>query len=231
MALLEAELLRKTYRASTRHVEVLVGASFTVGAGETVGILGPSGSGKSTIGQIIAGLIRADAGIIRYRGRELHYPLRGQQRREIQILFQHPEVSFNPKYRLEQGFQEICRHYDLCISRKELLSYLSDFGLYQEHLERHPLQLSGGELQRAMVARVMLLNPSLIVLDEPTSMLDTISQAQVLRMLEELQRQRQVSYIYITHSRCLANHLCQRIYHLDGGQQREEVLPTDACHQ
>ena len=83
MALLEAELLRKTYRASTRHVEVLVGASFTVGAGETVGILGPSGSGKSTIGQIIAGLIRADAGIIRYRGRELHYPLRGQQRREL----------------------------------------------------------------------------------------------------------------------------------------------------
>ena len=77
----------------------------------------------------------------------------------------------------------------------------------------------------------MLLNPSLIVLDEPTSMLDTISQAQVLRMLEELQRQRQVSYIYITHSRCLANHLCRRIYHLDGGQLREEVLPTDACHQ
>ena len=89
--------------------------------------------------------------------------------------------------------------------------------MYREHLERHPIQLSGGELQRAMVARVMLLDPKLIVLDEPTSMLDTISQAQVLRMLEALQRQRQVSYLYITHSRCLADHLCQRIYYLDGG--------------
>lgn len=231
MALLEAESLRKTYRTTTRQVEVLTGASFTVGIGETIGILGPSGSGKSTIGQIITGLIRADSGIIRYRGAELHYPLRGNHRREIQILFQHPEVSFNPKYRLEQSFQEICRHYNLGLSRQALLDYLADFGLYQEHLERRPLQLSGGELQRAMVARVMLLNPSLIVLDEPTSMLDTISQAQVLCMLEDLQRQRQVSYIYITHSRCLAEHLCQRIYHLGGGQLWEDCPPTTVCHQ
>ena len=82
-----------------------------------------------------------------------------------------------------------------------------------------------------MVARVMLLDPQLIVLDEPTSLLDTISQAQVLRMLQRLQQQRQVSYIYITHSRCLAEHMCQRIYHLDGGQLCEESLITDVCHQ
>ena len=117
------------------------------------------------------------------------------------------------------------------MTRRELLDYLADFGLYREHLERHPIQLSGGELQRAMVARVMLLDPKLIVLDEPTSMLDTISQAQVLRMLEALQRQRQVSYLYITHSRCLADHLCQRIYYLDGGQLREEPFPAEICHQ
>ena len=119
----------------------------------------------------------------------------------------------------------------LAWGRAELLDYLADFGLYREHLERHPIQLSGGELQRAMVARVMLLDPKLIVLDEPTSMLDTISQAQVLRMLEALQRQRQVSYLYITHSRCLADHLCQRIYYLDGGQLREEPFPAEICHQ
>ena len=206
MALLEVVSLRKTYRTSMRRVEVLTDASFTVEAGETIGILGPSGSGKSTIGQIVTGLIRADSGTIRYRNEELHYPLRSYQRKEIQILFQHPEVSFNPKYRLEQGFQEICRHYDLRMTRRELLDYLADFGLYREHLERHPIQLSGGELQRAMVARVMLLDPKLIVLDE-------------------------VSYLYITHRRCLADHLCQRIYYLDGGQLREEPFPAEICHQ
>lgn len=231
MPLLEVIGLKKTYYTSSRRVEALKGASFSVSPGETVGILGPSGSGKSTIGQIVTGLTVADGGQILYQGAPLRFPLRGEHRREIQILFQHPEISFNPKYQLDQGFKEICRHYKLTLSRSDLLDYLACFGLYQEHLERRPLQLSGGELQRAMVARVMLLDPQLIVLDEPTSMLDTISQAQVLRMLQRLQQQRQVSYIYITHSRCLAEHMCQRIYHLDGGQLCEESLITDVCHQ
>ncbi len=231
MTLLDVISLKKTYHTSMRRVEVLTDVSFTVGTGETIGILGPSGSGKSTIGQLVAGLIRADSGTIRYRDEELHYPLHGHLRKEIQILFQHPEVSFNPKYRLEQGFQEVCRHYGLKMSRQELQDYLSDFGLYREHLDRYPSQLSGGELQRAMIARIMLLDPKLIVLDEPTSMLDTISQAQVLRMLEALQRQRQVSYLYITHNRCLAEHLCRRIYYLDGGQLQEEPFPAEICHQ
>lgn len=230
MPLLEVRGLKKTYCTNARRVEVLKDCSFTVENGETVGILGPSGSGKSTIGQIVAGLTAAGQGEIFYQGAPLYYPLRGKERREIQIIFQHPEVSFNPKYPLEQSFREICQRYDLCMTRESLLRYLSEFGLYQEHMERRPLQLSGGELQRAMVARVMLLEPRLIVLDEPTSMLDTISQAQVLRMLQRLQQRRQVSYIYITHSRCLAEHMCRRIYYLDSGQLREEKLPTDTCH-
>lgn len=217
MPMLEAEHLQKTYRTNVREVTALRDVSFTLEEGETIGILGPSGSGKSTIGQIVTGLLPADRGVIRYQGELLRFPLRGQTRREIQILFQHPEISLNPKYCLMQGFRELYRRYQIHFDTGEFYDYLAAFGLYREHMERRPVQLSGGELQRTMIARIMLLRPRLIVLDEPTSMLDAISQAQVLRMLKDLQGERRVSYIYITHNRALAQFMCHRIYRLQDG--------------
>ena len=221
MPILEVKKLQKSYGKKKNCKKVLEDISFCLEAGETIGIWGESGSGKSTIGKILTGLEKKDSGKIFYEGRELQYPLKNQDRRNIQILFQHPEVSFNPKYKIEQGFHEVYRKCKMEYSREQLLSYLETFGLYHEHIERKPIQLSGGELQRAMIARVMLLAPKLLVLDEPTSMLDPISQAQILRMLERIQKDRNIAYIYITHNQFLAKEMCTKIYHLEHGQLQE----------
>ncbi|MDO4453106.1 MAG: dipeptide/oligopeptide/nickel ABC transporter ATP-binding protein [Eubacteriales bacterium] len=221
MSILEVEQLKKSYGKKENQKNVLEDVSFYLKEGETIGIWGISGSGKSTIGKILTGLEKKDSGRIIYQEKELRYPLRNQNRKDIQILFQHPEVSFNPKYKIEQGFHEVYRKCKLNFSRVQLLLYLEKFGLYQEHIERKPAQLSGGELQRAMIARVMLLSPKILVLDEPTSMLDPISQAQILRMLERIQKKTGVAYIYITHNKYLAKEMCKRIYHLEHGHLQE----------
>lgn len=140
-------------------------------------LFGDSGSGKSTIGMIAAGLLRPTSGEVYYKEKSFSYPLRGQNRKEIQMLFQHPEVSFNPKVKLQNAMQEAGCFTEKNMERGELLHYLEGFGIYFEHLERYPSQLGGGELQRLALARAMLMRPKILILDEPTSMLDVISQA------------------------------------------------------
>ena len=168
--------------------------SFTIDRGETLAIFGDSGSGKSTIGQILAGIYPATAGEVRLDGQRLSYPLRGPARRRIQILFQHPEVAFNPKLRLIDSMREPYRLFHLPYTRQGLCDYLERYGIYEEHLDRFPAELSGGELQRLALARAMLMDPSFLVLDEPTSMLDVISQAQMIHLLQEIQQEREVGY-------------------------------------
>lgn len=192
-------------------------ANFYIDEGETIGILGDSGSGKSTIGQIIAGLIKRDKGNIIYKSQELDYPLKGNIRREIQIIFQHPEVSFNPRLKLVNSLKEPYKMFNISYSNNILCEHIKKFGLYEEHLNRYPYQLSGGELQRAAIARIMVIKPRLIVLDEPTSMLDAISQAQIIKLLKEVQKEQNISYLYITHNMSLADYMCDRIYRIEDG--------------
>ena len=143
--LIEVENLRKRYGRGTPYV--IEGVSFSIECGQTVGIMGESGSGKSTIGQILAGLYPATEGSIRFRGKELKIPYKKELRSKIQILFQHPEVSFNPRMKLEES---LCEPYLLkkkpC-DRTEFLSYMKRFGIYEEHVKRYPAELSGGELR------------------------------------------------------------------------------------
>ena len=127
--------------------------------------------------------------------RDRSYPLRGPARRRIQILFQHPEVAFNPKLRLIDSMREPYRLFHLPYTRQGLCDYLERYGIYEEHLDRFPAELSGGELQRLALARAMLMDPSFLVLDEPTSMLDVISQAQMIHLLQEIQQEREVGYL------------------------------------
>ena len=176
--LIEVQGLSKRYRP--RGPMVVEEISFTIDRGETLAIFGDSGSGKSTIGQILAGIYPATAGEVRLDGQRLSYPLRGPARRRIQILFQHPEVAFNPKLRLIDSMREPYRLFHLPYTRQGLCDYLERYGIYEEHLDRFPAELSGGELQRLALARAMLMDPSFLVLDEPTSMLDVINQDYVL---------------------------------------------------
>ncbi|MCI8505258.1 MAG: ABC transporter ATP-binding protein [Lachnospiraceae bacterium] len=217
--LLETRALSKKYR---RGGGVFFYAadrvSLSVSAGETVGLLGKSGSGKSTVGQMIAGLVRPFSGEVCYKGTPLAYPYKGEVRRRIQILFQHPEASFNPVLPLEISMREPYRLMKKNWSKGDILQDLERFGLHEEHLYRTPGELSGGELQRAALSRVLVMEPELIVLDEPTSMLDVISQAQIVRFLMDYQKERGTAYLFITHHRKLAEQVCGRCYEMEEGR-------------
>lgn len=210
------EAIKVSKRYSARGPMIVEDISFTVDRGETLAIFGDSGSGKSTIGQILAGLFPVTTGEVRLDGEKLTYPYRGKPRKRIQILFQHPEVAFDPKMKLADSMKEPYLFLKMPYSRKTLCGYLERYGIYDEHLERRPAELSGGELQRLALARAMLLEPSFLVLDEPTSMLDVISQAQIIHLLQEIQREKGLGYLFISHDMALCKHFCTKILHLSG---------------
>ena len=192
-------------------------ACIEIKAGETVGLFGDSGSGKSTIGLMAAGLLKPTSGDIIFDGEVLKSRYRGEVRRDIQILFQHPETSFNPMLPLIKSMVEPYRLYRIPFSKDILLDNMKNYGLYEEHLYRRPAELSGGELQRAALVRIMTIKPRLIVLDEPTSMLDVITQAQMISMLKRNQQQNRTAYLFIAHNRILCEQFCHRIYKIREG--------------
>lgn len=213
--LIEVKNLSKRY--TRKGALVVENVSFTIDRGETLAIFGDSGSGKSTIGQILAGIYPASEGEIFLDGERLKYPFRGTPRQKIQILFQHPEVAFNPKMHLVDSLQEVYKFRKLPYSRESLCQYLRRFGIYDEHLDRYPMELSGGELQRLALARVMLMEPDFLVLDEPTSMLDVISQAQMIHLLRDIQQETNLGYLFISHDLLLCKEFCTSIRSLKDG--------------
>ena len=193
--------------------------NLSIAPGETVGLFGKSGCGKSTIGHILVGLLPPTEGTVRGDGKVLIYPYRQPFRRKIQILFQHPEVSFDPKRTLRDSLREPYAIYPELsqegYGKEGLCEFLEPYGIYAEHLARCPAQLSGGELQRMALARIMLLKPEVIVLDEPTAMLDSISQAQIIRMLEHIRQDYGTSYLFTSHNASLCQLFCDRVISLE----------------
>lgn len=226
--LVEATALRKTYKMGwlkKRSIEVIKEARFFVNEGETVGLVGESGSGKTTLGLLLTGLLKPDEGKILFKGKditELSPPEKRSFRRQVQIIFQHPEVAFNPRWKLIRSLVEPYKLHKIPFTEKTLLEHLKAVGLSSEHLGRYPSQLSGGELQRAAIARAIVLKPKFMVLDEPTSMLDAITQAQIIRLLEAIQRETGVAYLFVSHDLELAQLLCRRIYRLVDGKLQEQ---------
>ena len=214
--LLVTEGLCKRYENSK--VLAVDNACIEIEEGKTVGLFGDSGSGKSSLGMMVAGLVKQSSGKMIFEGSEISMRYKGDVRRNIQILFQHPETSFNPSLVLLRSMTEPYKRYDIPYSYDGMLEYIKGYGLYEEHLYRMPAQLSGGELQRAALARVLLLEPKLIVLDEPTSMLDVITQVQIINILKKYQKDHKTSYLFISHNRALCEQVCDRIYAVDKGR-------------
>ena len=159
--IMKAVSLTKHFRSADKTWFTAVdGASISLQKGKTLGLLGQSGSGKSTLGQMMVGLLKPDSGELFFHGKLLSYPIRGQARRRIQILFQHPEVSFNPQLTLRQSLVEPFKLMGKPFDDGAILSVIEPFGLHAEHLARYPGELSGGELQRAALARVTVLDPA-----------------------------------------------------------------------
>ena len=213
------EKLSKTYKSRTGSGSFFAvrEANVTLEPGQTMGLFGDSGSGKSTLGMMAAGLLKPTSGNIYYEEAPLGWPFRGQARKNIQILFQHPEVSFNPALPLIRSMVEPYRLYGLPYSKEILIADVERYGLHEEHLYRCPGELSGGELQRAALARLLVLQPKVLVLDEPTSMLDVITQAQMVAMLRDYQKETGASYLFITHNRSLCDRVCDKVYDVEQG--------------
>ncbi|MDO9034024.1 MAG: dipeptide/oligopeptide/nickel ABC transporter ATP-binding protein [Methanoregula sp.] len=205
------------------HGDIFSGISFEVWSGKTVGLFGQSGSGKSTLGRCIMRLEAPSSGYITMQGMDLaRMGLRKlrELRPSFQMIFQHPEVSLNPRMTLAESVAEpLMVHKGIGIDEalKEIRPLISRVGLRDEHLARYPHQLSGGEVQRAVLSRIFSLQPKLVVADEPTSMLDVSVQAQVLRLMQDLQKETGVSYLFISHDPDVMSVMCDQVLWLDHG--------------
>ena len=204
-------------RRVSGHVHAVDGVSFTLAPGETLGLVGESGCGKSTTAMAIIGLVRPTAGAIRFRGDDLAGYSRRQMRevrRSIQIVFQDPNGSLNPRMNVRRIVGEpleIHRVSDPQQRRERVVELLGMVGLQAEHANRYPHQLSGGQLQRIGIARALALDPQILVLDEPVSALDVSIQAQIITLLERLQDELGLAYLFISHDLSVVRHISDRV--------------------
>ncbi|RBQ19171.1 ABC transporter ATP-binding protein [Spongiactinospora rosea] len=203
--------------------------SFSIAEGTTYGLVGESGSGKSTIARIVAGIDRPDRGVIAYRGRDVLPASRAERRRlnrAVQYVFQNPYSSLDPRLDVAATVTEPLHGFKVGARSERLdraAEALAAVGLDGTFLRRKPGELSGGQRQRVALARAVALRPELIVLDEPTSALDVSVQAQVLRLLVNLQHEFGLTYLFISHDLGVIRLLADRVGVLDGGALVEEA--------
>ena len=206
--------------------QVLKDIRLTVSSGDCIGITGPSGTGKTTLGLILTGLLRPDRGQVRVNHSDF-WSASGKERRamgsRLQMVFQHPESSFDPRWTMQQSLAEPFRLNGIRPDISVLKTCLERVGLDASMLFRHPHQLSGGELQRIAIARIMVLEPRVVVLDEPTAMLDVITQARIMSLLDQFHRENTTAYVLISHDLNLIQGFCNRIYRLENGQLLDEA--------
>ena len=221
--MLKAEKICKAYydRSAGKYLQVLDKCSLEIKEDEAVGLMGQSGSGKSTLARILLRLLPCDSGKISFCGEDItgaeQVALRGF-RRQVQLLSQRPESFFDPLMRLGDSLKEPLAIFRLPYNKDELEELLELVKLNKAVLERYPHQVSGGEIQRLSLARALLLQPRLLVLDEPTSMLDISVQAQILQLLREVRREKKLSYLLITHDSAVASFMCDRVERIEGGR-------------
>ena len=191
--------------------------SFTVDEGEMFGLVGESGSGKSTTGRCILRLIEPTSGEVLFRGENVlsfSSTRMREARRDMQIVFQDPYSSLNPRMRVGQIVEEPLVIHGLgsrSERRARALELFDLVGLEPDHLHRYPHEFSGGQRQRIGIARALALNPALIVADEAVSALDVSIQAQVVRLLLDLQQRLKLTYLFIAHDLRLVEHICSRV--------------------
>jgi len=215
--ILEVKDLHVTFGRGRNAFEAVKGVSFDIFKGETFGLVGESGSGKTTIGRAIIRVYPTSGGDIIYKGQKINgkidKALDKQIPRQIQMIFQDPMASLNERAKIDYIVSEGIRNQKL--SKEELEAKvnqaLSDVGLLPEFASRFPHEFSGGQRQRIGIARALIMNPEFIVADEPISALDVSIRAQVLNLMAQLQKQRQLTYLFISHDLSVMRFICDRI--------------------
>jgi oligopeptide transport system ATP-binding protein len=198
-------------------VNAVADVSFAIDEGEMFGLVGESGSGKSTTGRCILRLIEPTAGDVFFRGENVLHFSRARMRlarRDMQIIFQDPYSSLNPRMRVGEIVEEplVIHRLGSKAERRARVAALFDLvGLESGHLRRYPHEFSGGQRQRVGIARALALNPALVIADEAVSALDVSIQAQVVRLLLDLQQRLRLTYLFIAHDLRLVEHICSRV--------------------
>ena len=204
-------------RGTSRVVKAVDGVSLDIFKGETVGLVGESGCGKSTLGRAILRLIEPTSGQVLYRGRDLASLSSGQmreQRRHLQVIFQDPYASLNPRLTVGQIIGEPLETFRLARGREaeqRVQELMETVGLSKRYVKRYPHEFSGGQRQRIGLARALAVDPDFIVADEPISALDVSIQAQIMNLLERLKREKNLTYLFISHDLRAVRHVSDRV--------------------
>jgi peptide/nickel transport system ATP-binding protein/oligopeptide transport system ATP-binding protein len=235
--LLDVRDLRVHFPAKPATVKAVDGVSFVVNERETVGLVGESGSGKTTIGKAILKLVPSTGGQILYRGRDV-LPLREREfrplRKEMQMIFQDPFSSLNPRWTIGGIVSEPLEIHFPAMNKAERLdrvaALLKKVALPPDAMRRYPHEFSGGQRQRIGIARALAVEPKFIVCDEPVSALDVSVQAQIVNLLQDLQDELGLAYLFISHDLAVVQHVSHRVLVMYRGQL-VEAASADEIYQ
>ena len=241
--LLEVRNLRKTFQVTTgalagKHLtlKAVDGVSFSLRSGETLGLVGESGCGKSTTGKAILRLLEPNEGEVLFEGEDLLALSPGQmraRRRDLQMIFQDPYSSLNPRMQVADIVGEPLKIHRLAKGRElrqEVVRLLETVGLGAAHLDRYPHEFSGGQRQRIGIARALAVKPRLIIADEPVSALDLSIQAQVVNLMQDIQQQFELTYLFIAHDLSIIEHISDRVAVMYLGRI-VELTPADQLYK
>ncbi len=205
----------------------LKSVSIDVARGESYGLVGESGSGKSTLLRAVAGLAPVDDGEIRIDGTPLKTPRDKAFYRNVQMVFQDPYGSLHPRQTVDRLLLEPLAVHGIGDTEKRIVRALDEVGLGSGFRFRYPHQLSGGQRQRIAIARALIIEPSILLLDEPTSALDASVQAEVLNLLEQVRRDRKLTFVMVSHDLAVVTHMCDRLAVMRNGEVIEQLEAGD----
>jgi ABC-type oligopeptide transport system ATPase subunit len=237
--ILEVQDLKVVFNSGKKEFHALKGVSLSIDAGETLGLVGESGSGKTTVGKVILGQVSATSGKVLFEGEDITHASRERRRslgRDIQVVFQDPYGSLNPARSIGDTLSEpLLTQTNLTrqdVSRK-IAEILDQVGMPQDTASRYPVQFSGGQRQRIAIARAVIGRPRLVVCDEPVSALDLSVQAQVLNLLNDLQKSMGLALLFISHDLTVVRHVSRRtavLYRGEIVEQGDTLQVHDAPH-